>query len=1002
MTHLKNLSRLTRAAMMLLVMLLTATTGWADAPSHKIVVIADPHVMGNGLLTNQDNADWATYIAGSRKLIDKSQALFDQAVSVIQTQKPELVLIVGDLTKDGEQASHDYVKRKLNELKVAGIQPLVIPGNHDLGTSDAKVYGETTTDATTIGTASAFATLYADYGYGASSERLENTLTYACEPIEGLVVIGIDSGTDGTLSGTTLNWVCEKALAARAAGKQVIAMMHHPLIPHITGGETFVSNVSVSDYATVRNCLADAGIRTIFTGHFHTSDIAKDWNANKTEAIYDITTGSLCSYPCDYRVVTLNNAMTEMSIATETATGDATITITKAKDRLTTVMTNLAKEKIQTKLVNEGKNATLAAYAANIMGPKMASAYIYHAEGDENSNDDAQTLLTELNTTFASYPAYQALVNSMLLDKSNYGDADREDQTNDRTLTGISMPLVVSTWAQLKAACEAGGTVTLTNDVTRNVAEGSYSEMSILIENTTVTVDLNGYTIRGYANGSTTHYDSYSIFYVVDDGSLIITDGSSAKSGTIANVRGTNAVYIKENGSVTMTGGTIRNTGGVAIHDNGRFTMTGGTIEENGSGVDIVSADATFTVSGNVNITRNNDGYDVCLKYEDGSFNPIHIDEEGLAATARIGVRGGGLGEGEVKPFTSGLPGKGTKSNFVCNDAVDPDEHYFMVTAPSGELALVHPLELPKDNEENYLITGGIYFYREGQDETDEDIKRKAIIDASSTETLCIPTNIDDWSDEDGVEVWGVTYERTFNPGKASTVMLPFSYNIQSTEGGAFYSFIGVYQEDGKWVAMMDGRENLQANTPYLFVPDEGSTTMSFPGINYDSPVRLTTEGGGGQQSTADGWVFQGTYAALSWTAGSTGDKTKIVGSEEEEAVYYGFAATSDKATDGETDVEVGQFVQVASGASIKPTRAYLKYVPSANARGAAAAEELPKTISVRLVKKGEIMGIPTPDPSRAGGEDGYYTLSGQRLTNGQKPTAKGLYIINGRKEVVK
>jgi len=230
--------------------------------------------------------------------------------------------------------------------------------------------------------------------------------------------------------------------------------------------------------------------------------------------------------------------------------------------------------------------------------------------------------------------------------------------------------------------------------------------------------------------------------------------------------------------------------------------------------------------------------------------------------------------------------------------------------------------------------------------------------------------------------------------------MLPFSYNIQSTEGGSFYRFKGVYQENGKWVAKMQEENSLQANTPYLFVPDEGSTTMSFPRIN-NAPVWLTTEGGGGQQSTeAEGWVFQGTYAALRWEAGSTDDKTKIVGTDEE-GIYYGFAATSGKSVDGE-DVEVGQFVQVAPGASIKPTRAYLKYVPSAGARGAAAAEELPKTISVRLVKKGETMGIPTPDPSRAGGEDGYYTLSGQRLTNGQKPTAKGLYIINGRKEVVK
>ena len=544
------------------------------------------------------------------------------------------------------------------------------------------------------------------------------------------------------------------------------------------------------------------------------------------------------------------------------------------------------------------------------------------------------------------------------------------------------------TWADLKAACEAGGTVTLTNDVTRDAAE------DILIKNNTVTVDLNGHTIRGYADEaqddySAEHYRGNSIFYVYTDGSLTITD-SSTKSGVIANVWGANAVYIGKNGSVTMTGGTIRKaTTGVDIYDNGSFTMTGGTITGNGRGVKIVSADATFTVSGNVNITGNDDGDDVCLKYEDYSFNPIHIGEDGLAATARIGVkRGADWGGGGIKPFTSGLRDKGTRSNFVLNDAVNPNDPYYMVTASNGELGFARGIgNVPE------AITGGIYFY--------EEDGRKAIIDASSTATLCIPTNIVDWSDEDGVEVWGVAYDRTFNPGKASTVMLPFNYGIQYTEGGAFYSFDGMTQENGKWVAKMQEEYSLQANTPYLFVPDEGSTTMSFPGIDYYNSVRLTTEGGGEMQSTyADGWVFQGTYAALSWVAGSDADKTKIKGTDEE-GIYYGFAATSGTSDDNQT-VEVGQFVQVAPGASIKPTRAYLKYVPSASARGAAAAEELPKTISVRLVKKGETMGIPTPDPSRAGGEDGYYTLSGQRLTNGQKPTAKGLYIINGRKEVVK
>ena len=50
----------------------------------------------------------------------------------------------------------------------------------------------------------------------------------------------------------------------------------------------------------------------------------------------------------------------------------------------------------------------------------------------------------------------------------------------------------------------------------------------------------------------------------------------------------------------------------------------------------------------------------------------------------------------------------------------------------------------------------------------------------------------------------------------------------------------------------------------------------------------------------------------------------------------------------------------------------------------------------------GETTGIkterPTPDPSLNGGE--WYDLSGRKLT--AKPTQKGMYIVNGRKVVIK
>ena len=44
----------------------------------------------------------------------------------------------------------------------------------------------------------------------------------------------------------------------------------------------------------------------------------------------------------------------------------------------------------------------------------------------------------------------------------------------------------------------------------------------------------------------------------------------------------------------------------------------------------------------------------------------------------------------------------------------------------------------------------------------------------------------------------------------------------------------------------------------------------------------------------------------------------------------------------------------------------------------------------------------PDPSPVREGRVGVWYTLDGRKIANGQKPTAKGLYIINGKKIIVK
>lgn len=420
----------------------------------RIVVVSDTHLMASALLTN-DGTAFQNYLAGSKKLVDYSESIFEQLVFNVMSMKPkpDLLLITGDLSKDGELVSHEYVKKKLDVLKQGGIPTLVVPGNHDWGKTSKAVYfdGETTSTATYCvrfgDSNNSLEKIYADYGFCSyyqnrtilpvERESTSSTLTYACEPITGLVVIGIDSGRDAAISETTLDWVCTKAKAACEAGKKVIAMMHFPLIPHISGGSHVYYPSKKDDmgfgYEIVRNRLADAGIRCVLTGHSHQPDIAKDWNADLTRSIYDVLTGSLIVYPCSYRVLTFTDNMNTLSIATKTIV-EADNSLTGLPFSQDIAKSRLLQPGIQAEFVDDLVSAGLADDVAATVAPSIADAYVFHAEGNENLNQKAQLLRTKLNGLLFSIPTYLDMMNSMLLDLSNMGDADREDTTNDLTL----------------------------------------------------------------------------------------------------------------------------------------------------------------------------------------------------------------------------------------------------------------------------------------------------------------------------------------------------------------------------------------------------------------------------------------------------------------------------------------------------------------------------------------------------------------------------------------
>ena len=476
----------------------------------------------------------------------------------------------------------------------------------------------------------------------------------------------------------------------------------------------------------------------------------------------------------------------------------------------------------------------------------------------------------------------------------------------------------------------------------------------------------------------------------------------------------------------TITGGNYERLGGLVGHSEGNITINNcrvsTEISTTVSGVGFHGGIIAFWYDSNVECTVTGCVYDGLI------YNPSEAD----ATTYCSGFIGNLFGSNLTVTFTDCLfapAAYGTGKNTLgdeCNTFVYPNSSptynmtncYYTSTlgnkqgrpaatttvAPAnlGDATTDHGIV--KGYENGFLYNGNYYTPKYGDAVVEyrfNDWNERADVTINGTGNNLVGVNIT----EDVGKVSSVTYNRTFSSGKAATVILPFNYTCNDSEGGKFYGFKEVTYDDNQhiWVCTMQEPGNtaetsLTANTPYLFMPDDA--TMTFPNISSMTggvvTLQTTTANDGvyGCATTDAAWNFHGTYKGKTWT---------------ETSKDYGFAAHGGTAAHGE-EVVAGQFVRFTTGAFIKPMRCYLSYVGTeapAPARGltrAAATDDLPQSITVRLVSSsGETTAIGTLDTKT--GEvsfdsEAWYTLDGVRLSG--KPSTKGIYINNGRKIVIK
>jgi predicted MPP superfamily phosphohydrolase len=279
----------------------------------KIAVLSDLHFMDPSLL-KADGSAFQMYLMQDPKLLAESGAILQEIIHRLLVEKPDLVLISGDLTKDGELVSHKSLIKQLQILGLNHIKVLVIPGNHDINNPDAKLFnGDNAVPVPTI-TPDNFKSLYADYGYKTAIAKDPNSLSYVSEPFKDLRILALDDNeyynntplycvVAGNIKDATMQWAKRQLADARAKGKTVIGMMHHGIVEHFMGESVIFPDYLVDNWGARADEFMKAGLKVMFTGHFHANDATQRNLGNLS--LVDIETGSPVIYASPYRMINL-------------------------------------------------------------------------------------------------------------------------------------------------------------------------------------------------------------------------------------------------------------------------------------------------------------------------------------------------------------------------------------------------------------------------------------------------------------------------------------------------------------------------------------------------------------------------------------------------------------------------------------------------------------------------------------------------------------------------
>lgn len=250
---------------------------------NRIIVISDLHYLSQSLYNNSSYFDEMMKHADA-KITAYSDLLLDSLIEDIKDLNVDAIILLGDMSFNGEKISHEELSKRFKELN---LPILAIPGNHDLNNIYAREYkGKGYTSTETIGKEE-FEGIYNSPYVTKDKESL--SYIFKLNDVNLLFLDVNASKTYDKISDNTLKWIKNNI----NKNEKTIAFSHQNLLTHVLYSQDFL----IYNNQEVKDLYKELNIKINFTGHIHLQNISYDDN------LIEIATSSMSVSPLQYGII---------------------------------------------------------------------------------------------------------------------------------------------------------------------------------------------------------------------------------------------------------------------------------------------------------------------------------------------------------------------------------------------------------------------------------------------------------------------------------------------------------------------------------------------------------------------------------------------------------------------------------------------------------------------------------------------------------------------------